>query len=106
MSKEAIKRIKDAEAEADQIRKEGADRAKERIRVAEEEGARLCRETEERAVLENREKLELTRKKAEELLARTRTQAQAEAAYMRAEGDERMRDAVRMIVGGLNQAWQ
>ncbi len=106
MSKEAIKRIKEAETEADRIRKEGAERAKEKLRLAEEEGARLCKETEERAIRENREKLEMTQKKADELLARTETQARAAAAKMRADGEDRMRDAVRMIVGGLNQKWQ
>ena len=106
MSKEAIKRIRDAEAEAEQIRKAGAEQAKEILRVAEEQGARLCSETEERAIRENREKLDLTQKKAEELLDRTHVAANADALKMRADGEDRMHDAVRMIVGGLYQKCQ
>ena len=106
MSKDAIRKIIEAEAEADRILKAGSERAKEIVRIAKEEGARLCAETEEAAVRENRKKLDMTREKAEELLERTREDAKNEAAEMRAAGEDRMRDAVRMIIGGLYETWQ
>ena len=106
MSKEAIRKIREAEAEADLIRKNGVERAKEKLRLAEMEGVRLCEQTEANATRENRKKLELTEKKAEELLEKTRADARSEAAKMREAGEDRMRDAVRMIIGGLYETCQ
>ena len=106
LSKDAIRKIREAEAEAAEIRARGAERAKEILRAAEEKGARLCAEAEEQAVRENRQKLDLTRQKAEELLEKTREEARTEAAEIRQAGEDRTRDAVRMIVGGLYELCQ
>ena len=106
MSKEAIRKIREAEAEAARIRRDGAEEAKELLRAAEAEGARLCEEAEATAVSENRKKLDLTREKAEELLVKTGIDAKAETARMRISGEDRMRDAVRMIIGGLYEKCQ
>ena len=106
MSKEAIRKIKDAEAEAKRIREEGAERAREILRIAEEEGARLCEESEGNAIRENRMKLDLTQEKVNDLLEKTQIDAKSEAVRMRLAGEDRMRDAVRMIVGGLYESCQ
>ncbi len=106
MSKEIITKIKETETEAAAIRADGAERAKEILRLAEANGARLCEETEKRAAAENREKLTLTRKRAEELLQRTRADAAKETVLLRENSNDRMRDAVRMIIGGLFEKCQ
>ena len=106
MSKEIIVKIKETEAEAAAIRAEGADRAKEILRLAEAEGARLCEETERQATTENREKLTLTRQKIDQLLGATRADAAKESITLRENSTDRMRDAVRMIIGGLFEKCQ
>ena len=106
MSKEIILKIKETEAQAAAIRAEGNERAKEILRLAEAEGAKLCEDTERHAMAENREKLTLTRKKADELLQKTRADAAKETVLLRENSSDRMRDAVRMIIGGLFEKCQ
>jgi 3-methyladenine DNA glycosylase AlkD len=59
-----------------------------------------------KAFAENREKLELTQRKADELLQETRAEAQKEEEILREKSSDRMRDAVRMIIGGLFEKCQ
>ena len=106
MSKEIIVKIKETEQEAANIRKNGTDRAREILRLAEEKSARLCEETERERSAENRQKLELTQKKADELLQKTREDAQKEEEILRETSSDRLRDAVRMIIGGLFEKCQ
>ena len=106
MSKEIIAKIRETEEEAAKIRKNGSERAKEILRLAEAEGARLCEEAERDRGAENREKLELTQRKADELLQETRAEAQKEEEILREKSSDRMRDAVRMIIGGLFEKCQ
>ena len=106
MSKEIIAKIRETEEEAAKIRKNGSERAKEILRLAEAEGARLCEEAERDRGAENREKLELTQRKADELLQETRAEAQTEEEILREKSSDRMRDAVRMIIGGLFEKCQ
>jgi vacuolar-type H+-ATPase subunit H len=106
LSKEIIVKIKETEQEAANIRKNGTDRAREILRLAEEKSARLCEETERERSAENRQKLELTQKKADELLQKTREDAQKEEEILREASSDRLRDAVRMIIGGLFEKCQ
>ena len=106
MSKEIIAKIRETEEEAAKIRKNGSERAKEILRLAEAEGARLCEAVERDRGAENREKLELTQRKADELLQETRAEAQKEEEILREKSSDRMRDAVRMIIGGLFEKCQ
>lgn len=106
MSKEIIAKIRETEEEAAKIRKNGSERAKEILRLAEAEGARLCEEAERGRGAENREKLELTQRRADELLQETRAEAQKEEEILREKSSDRMRDAVRMIIGGLFEKCQ
>ncbi len=106
MSKEVILKIKQTEAEAEKIRSDASDRAKEKLRNAEVLGMALCEKAENDAVRENAEKLRLTREKAEELLERSRQEAQKEKDRLRAQGAPYMGDAVRLIIGGIFEKCQ
>ena len=106
MSKEVILKIKEAEAEAARIRSDAAKEAKGRIHHAEQMGALFCERMEQEATAENAEKLRLTAKKAEELLARTKQEAEAETDALLAAGEPYLADAVRMIIGGVFEKCQ
>lgn len=106
MSKELILKIQSAEAEARQIRLDAAEEAKARIRHAESVGQLLCREAEAEAIQSNEEKLRLTREKADELLARSRREAEAQAKLLMKAGEPYLQDAVKMIVGGVLEKCQ
>lgn len=106
MSREAIMKIRETEAEAARIRARGAEKAKEILREAEAEGVKLCETAESRAAEENREKLAMTREKAEQLLAKTRAEAKKENEKLRESRSDRIRDGVRMIIGGLFEKCQ
>ncbi len=101
MSKEIIRSIQDAERQADGIRANAEASAKERIRVAISDGEALVALTEKEANANNREKLALTRKKAEELLEATASEAAIEQEVLREQSAERIKDAVRDVIGGL-----
>ncbi|MBQ8344998.1 MAG: hypothetical protein IJY42_01895 [Clostridia bacterium] len=101
MAREVIMKIKAAEAEAANIRATSAEEAKRRVRSAEQRGKALCEQTEEQTLRANREKLELTRQKAEEMVQASREKANADAAAMQAISEKRMHLAVKMIVEGV-----
>lgn len=106
MSKEMILKIQNAEAEAQRIRLGAAEEAKERIRNAESVGKLLCRQAETQTIQSNEEKLRLTREKADELLARSRREAEAQAKLLMKAGEPYLQDAVKMIVGGIIEKCQ
>ena len=106
MSKEMILKIQNAEAEAQKIRMEALEQAKERIRHAENEGKMLCRKAEAESIRINEEKLKLTREKADELLARSRREAEAQAKLLLKAGEPYVKDAVKMIIGGMMEQCQ
>ena len=106
MSKEMILKIQNAEAEAKQIRLDATEKAKEKIRNAEAAGKLLCREAEAEAIRSNEEKLRMTREKAEELLNRSRREAEAQAKLLMKAGEPYLKDAVKMIIGGILEQCQ
>lgn len=106
MSKEMILKIQNAEAEAQKIRMEASEQAKERIRHAETAGKLLCRKAEAEAIRINEEKLQLTREKADDLLARSRREAEAQAKLLMKAGEPYVKDAVKMIIGGIMEQCQ
>ena len=106
MSKEMILKIQNAEAEARSIREEATAEAKERIRCAESAGKLLCKEAEAEAIRTNEEKLRLTREKADELLDRSRREAEAQAKLLMKAGEPYVKDAVKMIIGGMMEQCQ
>jgi vacuolar-type H+-ATPase subunit H len=101
-----ILKIQNAEAEAQKIRMEASELAKEKIRHAEAEGKLLCRDVEAEAIRINEEKLQLTREKANELLERSRREAEAQAKLLMKAGEPYVKDAVKMIIGGMMEQCQ
>lgn len=101
MAKDILIKIREAEAQAQKIREDGALEAKKRLNDAEAAGKRLCEQTELRANAENAEKLKLMRDKAQEMTEKHRSAAISEAKDVISAADHNMREAVRLIVGGV-----
>ena len=101
MSKEFIRKIQEAEAEAGNIRAEASEQARELIRRAEADAVLFCERAEQNAEKENAKKLQLTRQKADELLARSEALAKEEAAEVRAAASPYTREAVRLVTEGV-----
>lgn len=101
MSKDLIAKIKEAEAEAEKIRADAAEEAKERIRRAEAEAALFCENAEKEAERENAKKLGLTREKADELLERSAETAKEEAREIRVAASPYTKEAVRLVTEGV-----
>ncbi len=106
MPKEMIVKIQKAEAEAQAIRLNATEEAKDRVRKAEAAGQQLCREAEAKTARENEEKLRMTRQRAEEFLSHSREEAEEQAAQLMKEREPYLRDSVRMIVGGVFEQCQ
>ena len=101
MSKDLIEKIKEAEREAEKIRADATEQAKEQIRRAEMEAALFCENFEKEAERENAKKLRLTREKADELLARSAEMAKEEAATVRVAASPYTKEAVRLVTEGV-----
>ena len=106
MAKEIIEKIKEAEAEADRIRAEAQTEAQECLREAEKNGRALCEWAESEGLAENREKIRLIRERADDMMAHSAEEAEQKAAAMRADAEHRMREAVRLILGGVMEQCQ
>ena len=106
MSKDAITKIKEAEAEAQKIRADAADSVKEKLRSAEAEGKRMCAEAEAEAVRVNAEKISTTRQKLDTIMSEKRAVAEKSAGDTARSAELNMRDAVKMIVGEVMKQCQ
>ena len=106
LSKEIISKIKEAEAQAQKIRSDAQDEAKNRIRVAEANGKKLCEDTENRIRKQNKEKLDVAKSRADDVLDKARESSEAEAEAMREAAEFNMREAVRAIIAGVNEQCQ
>ena len=106
LSKEIILKIKEAEAEAQKIRSDASDEAAARIRRAESEGKRLCDKAEDNAARANREKLNITSDRAEELLKKAKEDADADAEALKESAEFNLREAVRFIIAGVQEQCQ
>lgn len=91
---------------AQKIKEDAAAEAAARIRRAEAEGKKLCDKAEADAARVNREKLNITSQRAEELLARAKESADGEAEAMREVAEFNLREAVRFIIAGVNEQCQ
>ena len=106
MSKEIVSKIREVEAQAEQIIKEAGDEAKRRVQAAELEGKqRLDRETRRIEKL-NADRIEATKNKSSELMKEVRDTATEEASKMRDEAEFNMREAIRLIISGVEQQCQ
>ncbi|MBQ8140311.1 MAG: hypothetical protein IJ038_01265 [Clostridia bacterium] len=106
MSKETILKIKEAEEQADGIRNAASAEAKRRVSATEAKGKKLCEETELRVTDENKKKLELIRKKADDMILHTKETAEEEARESSNAAGLHLREAVRYIIGGIMEECQ
>lgn len=98
LSKEAMMRIREAEAEALAIKQTAEQTAAARI----EQNERDCAEQEEKAIsvadTALKAKLDSVRKRADELIEQSRKEAAEDVLTMETEARGRMREAVKIIV--------
>lgn len=106
MSKDAIKRIREAEAEAEKIRADAVEAAKEKIRRTEAEGKLLCSKAETDATKVNSEKLAVAEQMISKSLEEKKTAAEKSALAEISKAELNMRDAVKIIVGEVMKQCQ
>jgi len=101
-----IEKIKQAEEQAQQIRERARADAQKAVQEAEEHGKALCEWAESEGIAENKEKIRLIRERAEQMMAHNQDQAKQQAASISADAELRMREAVRLILGGVMEQCQ
>ncbi len=101
MSREAILKITEAEAEAERLVCEARRRAEEMLREAEAGGQELCRRAEEQTTAELAGVLSQIRAKIEQSGARQETELREELEAMKEAALMRRRIAEKIIVRGL-----
>ena len=103
MSKEAIRQIKEIEAQAENIRLDAVARAKKMISEAEQQADELrvnVRDDAQRALASD---LTAMRKKSEDLTEKNRTAAKEDASAIAQAAIENMNEAVRLIVREITE---
>ncbi len=103
MSREAILKVKETEAQAEAIIRDAEQRARQMREAAEQEGLALCDAAEREMTLQKREMLEQLRVKSEELMARTLEEAQEEADALTAAVSLRRKIGEKIIIRGLDK---
>lgn len=106
MAQEIIRKIQEAEAQAQKVRADATAEAKRRVATAEADGKALCEWVEANCNTENKDKLAQIQDKAEQMLAHHADQAQQNARLLTEDAELRMRDAVRLILGGVMEQCQ
>ena len=106
LAKDMIEKIKQAEEQAQQIRERAQADAKKVLQEAEEHGKALCEWAESEGISENKEKIRLIRERADQMMAHNQNQAEQQAAAISADAELRMREAVRLILGGVMEQCQ
>ena len=102
MSREAILKIKETEAEAARILEDARDRARQMKANTEAEGQKLCRETEEEITQTLSGMLEQIRTKTEEHAARVREATLEEATAVAATAKLNRKSAEKIVIRGLD----
>ena len=106
MSKEALSKIRSAETAADNIRANARAKAQDMISQAGRRGAELCRTTESSTSRELLSMLSQIRKRSEDLIEKSRAEAQKEARAMEITAKLHMNMAVKLIVWGIVEKCQ
>lgn len=106
LSKEIIFKIREAETKAEKIKDEASLRAKNMIRDADAAGKKLCETTEASCASENAEKLRKIQEKADELIVKSTQKAEENAKELTSDAELRMREAIRLIIGGVTAQCQ
>ena len=99
MNKDAIIKIKNAEAEAEKIRSDSVEKSKEILKEAEDEGKRMCALAEADAGSVNSEKIALTKEKIDGMLEEKKAEAEESANAAVTAAELKMRDAAKLIIG-------
>ncbi len=106
LSKESIRRVREVEAQAADIRAKAEEQAAARV----EETERLCAIAAERTIAEVdaslQEELTRVKEKADQLVKESRREVEEDVAAMEADARERMRDAVKLIVWEMYDSCQ
>ena len=106
MSKQAILKIKEAEATAQKLRADAESEAKRRIREAEAEAKHLLESTQAEAERINKERLRLTAERAEALMQEGAKDASEAALEVARSCEPFMDNAVKLIVEGVFEQCQ
>ncbi len=106
MSKEALSKIRSAEAAAGNIRSNAQAKAQDMISEAEKRGAELCRTTESCTSQELRAMLGQIRQRSDDVIEKSRAEAQKEARAMEMTAKLHMNMAVKLIVWGIVEKCQ
>ena len=99
MAKEAIEKIRAAEAEAQRILENIPLKVKQVLDEAEEARQTLCNAAEAETTADTEAQLAQMRERADQLLQRSADEAQAEAKEMQKAAESGMSDAVKLVVG-------
>ena len=97
LSKEAISRVLSAEAEANAIRESARTEARDRVSACEQACAKEAEETTARTVAELKTRMETVRTRADALIDRSREEAGADIAAIKATAQAKMREAIKHI---------
>ncbi len=97
LSKEAISRVLEAEAEANAIRERARIAAREKVSDCEAACARENEEIVARTAEDMRSRREMVRERSESLITQSREEAEADIEAIRASSAEKMREAVKHI---------
>lgn len=106
MSRATILKIKEAEEQAQQIRSQARDSAKQMIEKAERDGKELLATTEQRTLSECRAKLAECREEAQRELDKERCALEAEAEKMTLAAENHRKNAVKILVWGISDQCQ
>lgn len=106
LSKEVISKIKSAETAAATVRANAQVKAQEMTAEAEKRGKSLCETTERNTSAELKAMLEQIRTKSDELLEKSRADAQKDARAVEMSAKLHMNMAVKLIVWGIIEKCQ
>ena len=101
MSKEAIRQIKETEAQAEQIRLDAAAQARKMIAEAEAQADELRSNVKDDAQKALASDLSAMRKKSEDLTEKNRSAAKDDAQLLSQAAIENMKDAVALIISDV-----
>lgn len=103
MSKEAIRKIKEAETEAEQILRQAREESARILSLSEKKGMALCESADSEMMEEARSTLLKVKKKTSDYLASTEIRAKEEAEELSQAASGKLRLAVKSIMWGIQQ---
>ncbi len=101
MSKEAVMKVKEAEAEAQKIVSDAIEQGKLAVARAEEEAERSCEEYELKITEEYDRSVELVKTDAAKIVEKNKIATDSEMQTLEEQARLRMSDAVRIVIKGI-----